>query len=356
MSLTGKKIDYNGATELPSLEVPPNLTTPTTDQRFAIPGAAGTPGQTTYSTYAQTHQIAQTQTSAGTSGILPVQPKVTLERAGSERWLVVNEPPAKVWPVVKAFWHSVGFTVVEEHPAAGIMVTNWAENRANIPQGVIRNFLGKFLDQVYSTPQRDKFRTRLERGRVPGTTEVYISHQGMYEVVEHGDDGGPSVWEPMPPDPGLEAEMLARLMARFGVAKAQANAMLAAPAAQVRAHIVQGADGAATLTVDDGFDRAWDRVGLALDRVGFTVVDQDRSKGVYYVRYVDPTAGTQKRGGFFSKLAFWRSEKKPPQTRYQVRVTQSGTGSLVEVLGHDGGVADPKTATRIVDLLYEQLK
>ena len=55
-----------------------------------------------------------------------------------------------------------------------------------------------------------------------------------------------------------------------------------------RARIEKANDGASRLVVDDSFDRAWRRVGLALDRTGFTVVDRDRSKGLYFVRYANP--------------------------------------------------------------------
>ena len=110
--------------------------------------------------------------------------------------------------------------------------------------------------------------------------------------------GAGFAWALMPPNPGLEAEMLSRLMMRFGTTEAQAtNAMAAAtpgvqaPAAtSERARLEKGADGVSKLIVDDPFDRAWRRVGLALDRSGFTVVDRDRSTGVYFVRYADPDA------------------------------------------------------------------
>ena len=68
--------------------------------------------------------------------------------------------------------------------------------------------------------------------------------------------------------------------------------------------MTKGEEGNGVLTLDEPFDRAWRRVGLALDRVGFTVEDRDRAKGLYYVRYVDPKTDGKKSDGlvrtFFS--------------------------------------------------------
>jgi len=355
--LENKKIDYKSAGKLPPLEVPPDLTAPGTDDRFMVPDIA-TKGSATYSAYSQERSGKAQQ--AGATDLLPGQEKVRLERAGSQRWLVVNASPEQVWPMVKDFWQETGFIINIERPEAGVMETDWAENRAKIPQDVIRNVLGKVLDSLYSTAERDKFRTRLERAKETGSTEIYISHRGMYEVIKGGDGGNQTVWEPRPADPELEAEMLRRLMVRFGVEENRAKSLLAADSFEKRAEISKAADGVVNLSLNDQFDRAWRRVGLALDRVGFTVEDRDRSQGLYYVRYVDPEDDASKKDekGFLSKLAFWRSSsvKADPQGQYRVQVIDSGTGSKVQVLGKDGAVERSETAGKILNLLYEQLK
>jgi outer membrane protein assembly factor BamC len=167
-----------------------------------------------------------------------------------------------------------------ELPDAGVMETDWAENRAKIEQDFIRNLLGKVIDSVYSTAERDKFRTRLEPGSTPGTTDIFISHRGMYEIyVTEGKDQ--TKWQPRPADPELEAEMLRRLMIRLGSDEKRATE--AVQAAQEKPVERATADArcrrGGTLEVEESFDRAWRRVGLALDRVGFTVEDRDRSQG-----------------------------------------------------------------------------
>jgi len=355
LSLEQKKIDYKSAGKAPSLEVPPDLSTVSQDDRFAVPDTSAR-GTATYSAYNK-ERAANPQRDG--ANLLPELSNARVERAGSERWLVVKATPEQVWPVVREFWQENGFLIQTENPETGIMETDWAENRAKIPQDVIRNVLGKVLDSLYSTAERDKFRTRLEPGKDTGTTDIYISHRGMYEVIKGGDGGTETVWEPRPADPGLEAEFLRRLMVRFGVEQSRAKELLAADSTPVRAKLTRLADGGSKLALDDPFDRAWRRVGLALDRVGFTVEDRDRSQGVYYVRYIDPeTDGDNKaKKGWFSKLAFWRSsDKKNSTDKYQVKVAEVGDASQISLLTKDGAADKSETANKILNLLYEQLK
>lgn len=345
----GKKIDYKSAGKLPPLEVPPDLTSPGSDERYVVPDINPS-GSATFSAYNKERNKGPL---TGSNSVLPTSEEdvVRLERSGTQRWLVVKGEPEEIWPIVKEFWHELGFIIKIETPATGVMETDWAENRAKIPQDLIRSALSKVLDTLYSTAERDKFRTRLERGE-GGTTEIYISHRGMDEVLEGNIR---TIWQPRPPDPELEAEMLARLMMRFGVEEERARSVMARSSnTQERAHINQK-DG--VLTVNEPFDRSWRRVGLALDRIGFTVEDRDRSKGVYFVRYINPDADTgTEGGGFLSKLLFWRSDATDKPDQYRIQVGEAGAGSDVKVFSKDGERDKSDSAGRMLNLLYEQLK
>jgi outer membrane protein assembly factor BamC len=354
----GKKIDYKSAGKLPTLEAPPDLVLPAGDNRFAVPDI-NPKGAATFSAYDR-ERGSKPQTT-GPKTLLPKIDKVSIERAGGQRWMVVQAPAAEVWPVVKDFWQEMGFIVALESPDAGLMETDWAENRAKLPLDGIRSFLGKALDSFYSTAERDKFRTRLEPG-ANGGTEVYLSHRGMVEVFEGtqsgGDQGtGRTVWQPRAADPELEAEMLRRLMVRFGVEEVRAQNLLADKSAPPQAVQTRSADSAPSLNLPESFDRAWRRVGLALDRIGFVVEDRDRAGGIFFVRYADPEANTKKEKGFLSKLAFWRSDdEKAKALRYQVRLKGTETETALAVYQDDGVAANNETGKRIASLLYEQLK
>lgn len=354
-------IDYKSESkqrQLPPLEIPPDLRAPNRDDRFAVPGGAA--GATTLSEF-NASRAGTTRTSSSTSEVLPTVQNARLERAGSQRWLVVQAKPEALWPVVKEFWQESGFLINVDQPDAGVMETDWAENRAKLPLDFVRNTLGKVLDQVFSTGERDKFRTRLERGAQPDTTEIYISHRGLLEVVNNQQSGG-TIWQGRPSDPELEAEFLTRLMAHLGVEGTRARTLVSTADAKVpdKARLVRVADGSSVVDVLEPFDRAWRRVGLALDRVGFTVEDRDRSKGYYFVRYVDPDAdaANKKNDGFLSKLAFWRSDNGPAKSteQYRIVVKDNKDTSQVQVFTKDGVAVASDTTRRILSLLHEQLK
>jgi len=344
-----KKIDYKSAQKQPTLEVPPDLVAPTSDNRYAIPDTQGK-GTASLSTYNQERKTAPTASTT----LLPEQDKVRIERAGTQRWLVVQATPQQVWPVIKDFWQENGFIINIDSPETGVMETDWAEDRAKIPQDGIRNLLGKVIDGAYSTAERDKFRTRVEAGK--DGTEIYISQRGMMEVyATEGKDQ--TKWQPRPPDPELEAEMLRRLMLRFGVEQNRAESLLANQQTPDQARVIKEA-GMPVLEMDESFDRAWRRVGLALDRVGFAVEDRDRSKGVYFVRYIDPGIDNNSKAdeGFFAKFAFWRSNQSQDSPQLKITVTGGDEKSRVSVTGVEDKPVDANTQSRIINLLYKELK
>lgn len=355
------KVDYQSATtkKVAPLDVPPDLTQLEKDNRYAVPER----GVATASGFAQQRNAAAAPASGAVSGpaagvpasgqVGPVSTdKVRLERSGNERWLVVAQTPEQLWPQLEQFWHDSGFTVDIENAQTGVMETNWAENRSKIPQDIIRRTIGKVFDSAYSTGERDKFRTRLER-RADGSTEIYISHRGAEEVLT-GPQKEVTTWTVRPNDPGLEAEFLARLMAKLNgekVKQAEATVAAADAAPEVQHAKLEGSK----VVVDEGFDRAWRRVGLALDRVGFTVEDRDRVQGIYFVRYVDPDS--VKEPGFFSKL-FGNEDKNKEAQRYRVIVSaaQGATSSDVTVQTNDGKPETSPTGAKILNLLVGELK
>ncbi|HEX2200123.1 MAG TPA: outer membrane protein assembly factor BamC [Burkholderiales bacterium] len=348
------KVDYKASGQLPPLEVPPDLTAPARDNRYVLP-------ESRTATLSNYQQERKEQGRAAAGAVLPQIEHMRIERAGDARWLVVQEPPEKVWPLVRQFWLERGFLIRHEVPEAGVLETDWAENRANLPQDFIRGLLGRFAEHVYSTPERDKFRTRLERTADGKATEIYISHRGMQEVytggAERGNEGQ-TIWQARAPDPGLEAEFLRLMMVRLGADEERAKLAAVADPQPDRAQIVKRSDGSEALQVNEPFDRAWRRVGLALDRVGFTVEDRDRQNGLYFVRYADPEsemAMKDAQRGFLARL-FSSADPKVKAEQYRVQVRQDDERSQVNVLNKEGGAETSRTAQRILSLLHEQLK
>lgn len=356
----GKKIDYKSATTAPPLDIPPELSAPQYDDRFTVATASGMAARDATKP-AAADQIAPREVAGA-----------RIERAGTERWIVARTTPENALALLRQFWADQGFVVAYDQPAIGVIETDWAENRADIPDNFLRRALGRVGDFLYNTYKRDKFRTRVERGSEPGTVEIYLSHRGMEQLPTTTTGGSPAAfaWAVLPPNPGLESEFLTRLLIRFGAKEPQAREAVqasTAPATETAAapgrpaaaradaaRLETTSDGVTRLVVDDSFDRAWRRVGLTLDRIGFTVVDRDRSNGFYFVRYADPEA-ERKDPGFLSKLAFWRDSREKPE-QYRIVVTESGSTSVVVVQNPQGAPDATPTAGRILALLRDQLK
>ncbi len=353
---SNKKLDYKSSRKGKSLEVPPDLTAPGSDNTMAIPS---TSGSASYSAYSSTRRSATVSTG---SNVLLKNPAVRMVRDRDKRWLVISAPPKQVWTAVREFWIKNGFVLAKENAAIGIMETDWAENRANIPTGPIRRIIGKVFSSAYSSGTRDRFRVRLERGETPGSTELYLTHRGLVEEVQ-GDPLSPTgtVWKPRKRDAELEIEVLKRLMLHLGVHKQRIIAMTsgkkAAQKTKARSHLARG-DGGVHLVVDEGFSKAWRLIGLALDRTGFTVEDRNRSKGIYYVRFNDPDLSPKKKKkGFMSKMKFWKGKKKGSKARtYQIHVKSDSDTTRVTVHDDKGAAENSSVGTRIMSLLHKNLK
>ena len=366
-----RKDDYKAtqAKAAQPLEVPPELTSPTMDDRYSIPDPKAS---TSYSTYSQQPAVTGAPAASAaiaTAAVLPKFDSVKLDRYGDQRWLVVKGEPEKIWPVVREFWIDSGYKLYRESPEVGLMETDWYEDRAKIPQDIFRRTVGKVLDGMYSYPRRDKFRTRLEKGVEPGTTEIFVSNRNVEEVLRGAEGGDSTKWVSHPADRELEAEMLSRIMVKLGGGDTKvttASAPLpgrrgAVPAPVESRNAVLENSGAGPLVVNDGFDRAWRRVGLALDRVGFTVEDRDRSKGLFYVRYIDPEAdrqNTKSDDSWTEKLKFWKSSPKvDTKPQYRIHVADAGASmSQVQVQNASGTPESSSTGKKILSLLYDQLK
>ena len=343
-ALEGDKIDYKSAARGSTLEVPPDLTQLSRDSRYAVPGGPVS---------AAAMQAGQAAQPSGTANAAALQlGDVRIERDGNQRWLVVNRPADKLWEPVRDFWQESGFNLDQADASVGIMETDWAENRAKLPQDFIRSTLGKMLDSLYSTGERDKFRTRLERN-ANGSTDIYITHRGMIEVYGTTTKDN-TVWQPRPSDPELETEFLRRLMVKLGVSQEQSRAIAAAPAPRTQAARMATVNNQPVVQLDEGFDRAWRRVGLALDRTGFTVEDRNRNEGTYFVRYVAPNAD-KKEPGFFGKLFSGSSAATPP-LKYRIVVRSQGESTTVSVLNEAGAPDTSANAERIVRVITDDLK
>jgi len=361
-------VDYKGAAaKTRPLEIPPDLTQLAREGRFQSTGGVVSAAA---AATAQPGGAATGATPASATVALQSTADIRIERRGTQRWLVVDRTPEALWPQLREFWERNGFTLNIDSAATGVMETNWQENRAKLPSDAIRNTLGRVLGNLWDSGERDLYRTRLERGEKG--SEIFISHRGLSEEYS-GPQREQTVWRSRPADPELEAEMLARLMvalsprsagattAGAGPASATAAAspavaatrstIAAVPDAPARARLLENGQ---ALEVDETFDRAWRRVGLALDRGGFTVEDRDRANGLYYVRYADPALAGKEEPNFFQRL--FGAETPQVAVRYRVALKADAGKTTVRVLTSAGAAEAGENGKRIAALLVNELR
>lgn len=346
-ALQEDKINYQSAAKAPTLEIPPDLTQLRKDSRFAIESTSAT--ATGFQSAGS--RVVDTGTAANVVG------PVKMERQGQQRWLVATLPADKVWEPLRDFWTSNGFVLVTDSPEVGIMETDWAENRAKLPQDFIRRALGKVLDSLYSTGEKDKFRTRVERN-TQGGVEIYITHRGMVENYADSQKDR-VVWQPRPSDPELEIELMRRLMVKLGTSPDTAITNTSGASLPITGSQITSLNGQPVIVLQENLDRAWRRTGLALDRSGFTVEDRDRAAGVYFVRFVAAaTNANSKSSGFLGRLFDTKKDTPSTLTKYQIAlVSLSPEQSTVRILASSGQPApSAQDAERILKLIAAELR
>lgn len=341
-----------------ALEIPPDLTSDRIENRIA---GLGTPGSfsTSYTEYAVKREGQGSGTGSTSSGVLPQIESVAVVREDQDRWLHIAGPADSVWPKIVAFWQENGILLEQQDPTIGVMTTGWLENVGDIKSDFVTEFIRGVFAGLYDAGTRDKFRVRLERGEAEDSTDLYLTHFGMQQSIATNTSGDTEqeVWNARPRDMQLEAIMLQRLMIYLGLSEAESQAALAAREQRgvARSQMVKGRDGA-SLLIEEPFSRAWRLSGLALDRVGFLIEDRNRSQGIYYVRYNDPTTGGEE-GGWLSGLAFWRSDEAiADQDLYQIQLIADEKGTRVIVNDEQGQRSQTETAQRILTLMQEQIK
>jgi outer membrane protein assembly factor BamC len=339
------KVDYKSAVKAPTLVVPPDLSQLRKESRFAFESTSATAaGFQSAST-----RVADAGTASNTLG------KVKMERQGDQRWLVAALPADQVWTALREFWTANGFPLITDSPELGIMETDWAENRAKLPQDFIRKTLGRVLDSLYSTGERDKYRTRVERN-AKGEVEIFITHRGMVENYATAQKDR-TIWQARPSDPELEIEFLRRLMVKLGTSPQESTTAAAAAATPkgTAGTPVGMVDGQPTISLNEALDRAWRRTGVALDRSGFTVEDRDMAAGRYFVRYVPPQK-SQQESGFISRL-FSSKKEQSVLAKYTISLSASASGhTLIRVLNASGQPEQSGEADRILKLLATELR
>lgn len=329
------ELDYGPSTEEErELHVPPDLELRAGNGQYNMPPGNGRQGS---------RQPA----------VLPDAEGVRFVREGGETWLEVDRSVEELWPHLERFWEKQGFELARSDRQHGTIETDWRESLGDKPDGVLRRALGTVGNRMYSAGLRDQYRLWVERGGSAEATRIFIVHRGRQRVR----DGEALRWESRESEPERAVEMQRRLLAHLGIDESEADRVmsngLVDQDADRRFQVDEDADGRPVLVLEAGFARSWRMVGRALEQRGFRVEDRNRDDGVYYIRYLDPDRAEQ-RGGFFSRLAFWR-DSEPESADYEIRLEEADRNTRIAVHDNNGTRDGSSTAARILDLIGEQL-
>ena len=352
------KLDYQSANnKIVSLEVPPDLNDPRNGDLYSLPRG----------TTASPDAMKETK-SQGRKKVLNQVKDAYIERQGNQRGLVVkNKSAAEMWPLLRAFWQEAGFTIYSEEPQAGLMETEWAENRAKLPNQGLRKLFDKVgMGGVYTTSERDKFLIRMERNSHTGDLDIFFTHKGLEEVFDSKKEES-TIWQPRANDPNLEAAFLSRFMQYLGVDEAVATQQTA-----VRADQAQGTEFAKleqdSVIVYGAAERNVNRIAAALDRVGLTVQQFVSERGMFIVRPA-PTqseelaqaAADNRKAGLLSRWFKGKKDKQPVAASNQpaqllVGLVQEPNGQRVVLLDQTGKPLNDARANKWIRDLYNELK
>lgn len=349
------KLDYQSQNnKIVSLEVPPDLRDPRNGDLYTLPQG----------TTASPNAMQQKSTN---KPVLATVKNVHIERRGTQRWLVVNDKKAaEIWPLLRAFWQESGFTIYSEEPQAGLMETDWAENRAKLPNQGLRKLFDKVgLGGVYTTSERDKFLVRMERNQNNGV-DIFFTHKGLEEVFDSKKEEN-TIWQPRANDPNLEAAFLARFMQYLGVDEAIAQEQIAEKNDSMQGTQFAKLDGN-SLIVYGAAERNVNRIGSALDRIGLTVQQFVSERGMFVVRpapseseALEQAADKDKKTGMFSRL-FGKGKKTTAQPETMqaaqmfVALEELGNGQRIILLDQMGKPYTGENAQKWLNGLYRELR
>jgi outer membrane protein assembly factor BamC len=341
-TFNGNKVDYKTSSEVKTtpLEVPPDLSQLPSNARYSIPGGVS----------AKT--LGSSPGGPGNAGNAAGSTDIRLSRDGGQRWLSVKRSCNVVWPLVHAFWLDNGFVYTTDQKDMGLLETDWAENQANFPKDLLHRYLGKVINSLSSTGLRDRYRTRLDPVD-DNTCEIYIAQRGISE--EYADAAKiTTTWKPRPSDPELENEFLKRMMVKLGSSTEFATKSVEGITLVASAKLTLIA-GAPVVELTQGFDSAWRRLGVALDRGGFTVEDRDRKAGLYFVRFVDKPAEKNDVPWYKSMFTPSKPVVQGPQ-KYRLKLVSQDSVTKISVLNNAGDPDTGEIAKKIADILVQELK
>ncbi len=322
--------DYVSSSKARKLEIPPDLSELESQDEYVVPGEA--------KSYKNFKEKEKNKTTKKTVKVIQDPEGMKIVKSGNLRWLVIKKDPETLWPHLQDFWEDMGFRVKVANKRTGLIETEWI--KTSDLRTSSDTALDRWLDSMSGFADKRKFRTRLERGVQDGTTEIFLSHRSsfsgasdhnrikgnrgvdfeieeVYRIREYQSEGEgeasqTKLDEMKVEDYELNSEILRRLMVKLGATDFDAKEIIKKPQKIIKADLIN-TDNGKVIQMNDPYDRAWRRLSLALDIIGFVTEDRDRSEGIFYVKYKGielPSMDEDKdEKGILDSMLFWKDDK-----------------------------------------------
>ena len=297
--------DYLAAQEHPVLQVPADLDDEALGQLYIIPEVsepliADEPGK-----------LPRPQP----LGTALLEEDIKVQSLGDRRWVWINRGPAEIWPRVRNLLNANSIVTERSDAAAGVIETAWVE----------------FDDDP---GQRHRYQLRIEEGMQPDTAEISVQH-AVAPI-----DGEPSGWRPVGGDDRRTREMLDFVASGLAGSDTLGSVSLLAQSigGGAKVEMVAATDVSPYLLIKLGYDRSWASVAYSVSREDFQLVDQDRSRGLFFINLKEELE--EERPGFFARMMGSGEEEREETVtaRYRVELEQTEQGVLVRVESEGGEV------------------
>jgi len=291
IELGNVKINYYSDKSVTSLEIPPDLTSPSYENSFRLNDYVNNVDSNTINL---TNKESET---VSNEKILNIKSDISVMKSGSRRWLVVDKDPDLIWDLSKQFLKEKGFVIKKIDKKIGVMETDYLENKPVIPGkslGVIRSLFASSIDNVsYTLPSVDKYKIRIEPVESGSKSEVHLSLSSMKEVVKNSGNVESTIWQEKEKDVSLETEMLYLLMVYLGGESAEAREKIinAKETEKIIVTLSNSFNGYKKLTFKQNILDTWDNLAWALLELNIQVEDKDIKEKAFYIKAVGDDIG-----------------------------------------------------------------
>ena len=277
-------MNYYADKTVKSLVIPPDLTSPQSQNSFRISEYVSGVNETVVS-FSGSEETRDKNTK-----ILQNNSDVRVERSGQRRWLIINKSSDIVWESAKDFFRQEGFSIKKSNKKIGILETDFLENYPEIPErslGLIRSMLSKALTARYTLPIIDKYRLRVEPIDEK-STEVHLTLFSMKEKLAKSGNVESTIWEAYEKDLALETEMLYRLMVYMtgDEVNSRQKILQASEQKNIETKVLDNFNGYAKLQFNSNLYETWDSINWAFDQLNIEIEDKDIKERSFYIKSV----------------------------------------------------------------------